>query len=149
MKTSPRLFLAPLTQEESGPLPAFVSPAEILAASRALCEAERREQREERMRELGIDPPDWRNADEVREAEEQARISEHERVERAVERGANGRVLGMKGTWLYGRFMTMDEAAAEFERREGRPMGAPLTGEQRADLQRRPHAHRRRRRSGG
>lgn len=137
-------LFAPLTAEECAPLPRYIVPAEQAAVMRDACERERQVAREARMEELGVMPPDWSDATDVARAEREARDAEVERERRAVRR-EDGRVVGMAGSWLYGRFMTTAEVAEEFERREGRPMGAPLSPEARAALHRRPHATRERR----
>lgn len=141
-------LFAPLTAEECAPLPRHVVPAEHAAEMRDACERDRRVARAARMEELGVTPPDWTDAADVARAEREAREAGQERERRAVQREGDcddGRVIGMRGSWLYGRFMTPAEVAEEFERREGRPMGSPLTPEARAALHRRPHATRSRR----
>lgn len=50
-----------------------------------------------------------------------------------AERKAHADAVG-GGTWIYGTFMTWEDFAVEFERREGRKPGEPLTAAQRREL---------------
>jgi hypothetical protein len=75
---------------------------------------------------FGVEPPRIHDvADQARaDREVQAVLAERRRKVEA----AGG------GTWFYGTFMTWAEYEAEFERREGRKPGEPLTAEQRRRL---------------
>lgn len=72
---------------------------------------------------LGVEPP----RDEADRARADAQLA-------AVEAARKERAETEGGTWFYGTFMTWAQWAAEFERREGRKPGEPLTPQQRREL---------------
>lgn len=74
----------------------------------------------------GVEPPKLGDDADRERAERELEAVHAERKRRADEVGG--------GTWAYGTLMTWAEYEAEFERREGRKPGEPLTAEQRRRL---------------
>jgi hypothetical protein len=75
---------------------------------------------------FGITPPRLDDRADRKRADDQVAAVLADRRARADAAGG--------GTWIYGTFMTWEEFAVEFERREGRKPGEPLTAEQRRGL---------------
>lgn len=141
-------LMAQIPEEERAPVTRCAPTGDALVASRDRVDRDRREQFDQRCERLSVPPPDWSDLGSVSQARAQADAADAERLSRAVQRDESGRVV-VVGSWLYERFMTLDEVAREFETREGRPMGSPISLEEKAKINEQPRLFRVRRKKGG